>query len=144
MGPLVGIHRVQQGGPEVVGRRTVGRGGGLERRRRVTVEAEPLAANLSDWLHRGQFRKLPGGVEVHARGQVFHETVELAGGDPWSDKTIFTDDWLRQKFVSMTSTGVLEREEARRAQAEVIIALVDRLEELESLDELTEALGIFG
>jgi 2-methylcitrate dehydratase PrpD len=112
-------------------------------RSKVTVGPEPLAANLADWLKGGQFRKLPGGVDVYAGGRVSSATVEMAGGDPWSAETLFTDEWLRRKFVSMVTTGSPGRTDARAKQALRIIELVDELEHKSDVVELSEALGAF-
>lgn len=109
-------------------------------RSRVTVELEPRAANLAQWMENGQFRRIPGGVEVHARGKVHTASVDMAAGDPWSKDTLFTDEALRQKFIGMvcgTNPGSVER----RKKAECIIELVDKLENIKDLAELCDNLG---
>ncbi len=109
-------------------------------RSRVTVELEPRAANLAQWMENGQFRRIPGGVEVHARGKVHIASVDMAAGDPWSKDTLFTDEALRQKFIGMvcgTNPGSVER----RKKAECIIELVDKLENIKDLAELCDNLG---
>jgi 2-methylcitrate dehydratase PrpD len=107
----------------------------------VTVELEPLSANLGQWLEGGQFRRLPAGVDVHARGEVYSETVDMAGGDPWSEATRFTDRMLREKFRNMVVSGKAARSEKSEARAERIIQVVDRLETLDSIGEFTECLA---
>jgi 2-methylcitrate dehydratase PrpD len=109
-------------------------------RSRVTVELEPRAANLAQWMEGGQFRRIPGGVEVHARGKVHTVSVDMAAGDPWSDETLFTDEALRQKFIGMVC-GTEPASSERRARAERVIAAVDRLEGAADLGELCGSLG---
>ena len=84
--------------------------------------------------------RIPGGVEVHARGKVHTASVDMASGDPWSKDTLFTDEALRQKFIGMvcgTNPGSVER----RKKAERIIESVDRLEQIKDLAELCDKLG---
>ncbi|HSV84571.1 MAG TPA: MmgE/PrpD family protein [Ramlibacter sp.] len=102
-------------------------------RERVTVELEPRAANLAEWMVDGQFRRIPGGVEVHVGGRVFAGTADMAGGDPWSEETLFTDAALREKFVGMVGGG--RHEAARR-----VIEAVERLEDAEDLARLCQAM----
>ena len=109
-------------------------------RSRVTVELEPRAANLAEWMEDGQFRRIPGGVEVHAGGKVHAASVDMATGDPWSEETRFTDQALRQKFIGMVC-GTNPGSADRKLKAEHIIAAVDRLEEIEDLSELCRKLG---
>mgnify|MGYP001575323815 CR=1 FL=1 len=107
-------------------------------RSRVTVDLEPRAANLAQWMEGGQFRRIPGGVEVHARGKVHAASVDMAYGDPWSKETLFSDLALQQKFIGMVaSTGSPEKKQ----QAERIIAAVEGLENLKDLGDLCLALG---
>lgn len=107
-------------------------------RSRVTVELEPRAANLAQWMEGGQFRRIPGGVEVHARGKVHTASVDMAFGDPWSEETLFTDEALRQKFMGMVaSDGSAEKKQ----KAERIIAAVDRLEDSKDLKAFCDMLA---
>lgn len=70
-------------------------------RERVTVVAEPTSSNIAEWMTGGQWRGVPGGVDVHARGRVFSATADYSLGDPWSESTRFTDAQLIAKFKVM-------------------------------------------
>jgi 2-methylcitrate dehydratase PrpD len=70
-------------------------------RQRVTVTAEPTSSNIAEWMKGGQWRGVPGGVDIHARGQVFSATADHAIGDPWSPSTLLTDEPIRHKFNVM-------------------------------------------
>ncbi len=109
-------------------------------RERVSVELEPSAANLAQWMEGGQFRRIPGGVDVHARGQVFSSTVELAWGDPWSPETEFTDEALRAKLARMVA-GRDPSSTDRVRHADEIVEAVDRLEEIDDLNEFGRLLA---
>lgn len=106
-------------------------------RSKVTVAAQPMDADLSDWVKDGQYRRLPAGVDVRARGRMFSASVDMALGDPWSEQTRFTDPMLRQKFTDMVVGTRIQRTELE-GQAKKIIAAVDRLEEIQDLRELTD------
>jgi 2-methylcitrate dehydratase PrpD len=109
-------------------------------RDRVTVELEPRAANLAEWMEDGQFRRIPGGVEVHARGKVHAASVDMAAGDPWSPDTLFTDAALEEKFIGMVC-GRNPGSSERKARAQRVIDAVDGLEGARDLGELCRALG---
>jgi 2-methylcitrate dehydratase PrpD len=70
-------------------------------RARVSVTAEPRASNIADWMTGGQWRGVPGGVDIHARGQVFSATADHALGDPWHADTRLPDAALIAKFNVM-------------------------------------------
>lgn len=106
-------------------------------REKVSVEPEPTAANLADWMHKGQFRRIPAGVDVHARGRVFSRTVDMAWGDPWSEDTRFTDAALQAKFRGMVK-GCGSDE--RSALATKIIDCVQDIESLPDLSPLAQML----
>ncbi|WAH96312.1 MmgE/PrpD family protein [Arthrobacter sp. MMS18-M83] len=70
-------------------------------RGRVRVLPEPSSSNIAEWMGGGQWRGIPGGVEVHARGTVFEATADYALGDPWSEDTRLSNGGLVEKFVRM-------------------------------------------
>ncbi|MGH3626913.1 MAG: MmgE/PrpD family protein, partial [Sciscionella sp.] len=72
-----------------------------EFRGRVSVEPEPRSSNIVDWMGGGQWRGIPGGVDVFARGEVFSATADNALGDPWSEGTVMSTDQLVNKFRAM-------------------------------------------
>lgn len=78
-------------------------------RQRVSVIAEPSCDNILQWMEGGQWRRIPGGVDIHARGQTFSATVEQARGDPWSPDTRLSDDDLLVKFRAMLSLDEADR-----------------------------------
>jgi len=74
-------------------------------RARVTVEPEPRSANIAELMDGGQWRAMPGGVDVFARGTLFSETSDYALGDPWREETLLSDQELIDKFKIMAQTG---------------------------------------
>lgn len=79
-------------------------------RGKVTVEPEPSSSNIAKWMGGGQWRGIPGGVEVFARGTRFAATADNALGDPWSDSTLLSNETLVQKFLTMCGVGEDEGE----------------------------------
>ncbi|KWI47595.1 hypothetical protein WT72_31275 [Burkholderia pseudomultivorans] len=75
-------------------------------RERVTVIAEPTSSNIAEWMTGGQWRGVPGGVDVHARGEVFGLTADHADGDPWTPETCFSDERIIGKFNVMVGLDV--------------------------------------
>ena len=110
-------------------------------RERVSVELEPSSANLGEWIEDGQFRRIPGGVDVHARGTVLRRTVELAWGDPWSAETTFSDEALREKFERMVAGAGPGSPEASRHAARIVEG-VDSLEQMDDVGELGQLLAL--
>lgn len=104
-------------------------------RARVSVEPEPRSANIAALMEGGQWRSMPGGVDVFARGGVFSATSDYAHGDPWSDETRMTDQELIHKFKTMASP-----EQEPDEGASLVIDLVDRsvnaLLQADSIDNL--------
>ncbi|MGF9664194.1 MmgE/PrpD family protein [Arthrobacter crystallopoietes] len=84
-------------------------------RAKVTVEPEPRSSNIAQWMGGGQWRGIPGGVEVYARGTRFAETADYALGDPWSAETRLPGESLIDKFVSMCDDDGARSELADRA-----------------------------
>jgi 2-methylcitrate dehydratase PrpD len=74
-------------------------------RGKVIVEPEPSSSNIAKWMGGGQWRGIPGGVEVFARGTRFAATADNALGDPWSDSTLLSNETLVQKFLGMCGVG---------------------------------------
>lgn len=110
-------------------------------RDKVEVQPEPRAADLERWIQGGQFRNMPGGVDVHAAGRVLSATVDSAWGDPWTEKTRLSDMQLQDKFIGMFVSNDPRRQERMRKLAHCIIATVWKLEELSDIRELTTLLG---
>jgi 2-methylcitrate dehydratase PrpD len=98
-------------------------------RDKVSVELEPTSMRgMAESMVGPQFRALPGGVDVHARGTVFSETSALAKGDPWSSETRMSDDELVAKFIAMTQ-GPDENPTREIAElADAVISAVDGVE----------------
>ncbi|MBB5399497.1 MmgE/PrpD family protein [Paraburkholderia youngii] len=97
-------------------------------RERVTVTAEPSSSNIAEWMTGGQWRGVPGGVDIHARGTVFGATADNATGDPWTDTTRFSDAQVRSKFGVMAGLdaaggGPEELQRAVREVTDVVMAL---------------------
>ncbi|WP_322057032.1 MmgE/PrpD family protein [Paraburkholderia sp. J63] len=100
-------------------------------RSRVSVVAEPSSANIAEWMTGGQWRGVPGGVDVHARGRVFSATADHALGDPWDPRTRFTDQALRAKFNVMV--GLAPNGEGAPALVQAANALADAVMNIEAV-----------
>jgi 2-methylcitrate dehydratase PrpD len=111
-------------------------------RDKVDVEAEPSSANIGTWMTGGQWRGVPGGVDVHARGQVFSATADNSHGDPWGDRTLFTDQEILDKFYTMVGLEMASGEKAfvLKAAADGVAAAVETLEDAGGTALLTNAL----
>jgi 2-methylcitrate dehydratase PrpD len=111
-------------------------------REKVDATLEPSCANMADHIEGGQWRRIPGGVDVHARGQVFSATSEMARGDPWSDASRMSDDDLAAKFRDMVGLHALEGAEARnvRGLADDVMGAIAEIGRIE-LAQLTRPLS---
>lgn len=98
-------------------------------RNRVSVKAEPSSSNIAEWMTGGQWRGVPGGVDIYARGQVFSCTADHASGDPWSTSTLFTDEQISRKFKVMV--GLSERGDGPHALQNAVRALCDAVTTLD-------------
>jgi 2-methylcitrate dehydratase PrpD len=92
-------------------------------RNRVSVTAEPSSSNIAEWMRGGQWRGVPGGVDIYARGQVFSCTADHASGDPWSASTLFTNEQISRKFNVMV--GLSERGHGPHELQNAVSALCD-------------------
>lgn len=70
-------------------------------RAKVSVEPEPRSQNIAEWMGGGQWRGVPGGVDVDARGTTFAATADYALGDPWTSDTRLPTSRLAEKFATM-------------------------------------------
>ncbi|CAN7700565.1 MmgE/PrpD family protein [Paraburkholderia sp. SIMBA_054] len=120
-------------------------------RERVTVVPEPSSSNIAEWMTGGQWRGVPGGVDIHARGTIFSATADNAIGDPWTGATRFTDEQITRKFgvmvgLDVNGDGGDELRRAARDVADVVMSLdelpVERL--TASLDALSRSMRAQG
>lgn len=111
-------------------------------REKVDIELEPGCANMADFIEGGQWRRIPGGVDVHARGQVFSATTDMARGDPWSEESRMSDADIVAKFRDMIGLHALEGAEARSisAMADDVAGAIAELGRIE-LNLLTKPLA---
>jgi len=96
-------------------------------RERVTVMAEPTSSNIAEWMTGGQWRGVPGGVDIHARGQVFSATADYSLGDPWTASTLFSDEQIASKFkvmVGLDKAGNSNEHSALKNAAEDVIDVI--------------------
>ncbi|MDE1180042.1 MmgE/PrpD family protein [Paraburkholderia sp.] len=109
-------------------------------RKRVEVMPEPSSANIGEWMTGGQWRGVPGGVDIHARGQVFSATADHSQGDPWTTATRFSDEQIYGKFNTMI--GLDPRGEGTPALAKAAVDLIDVVMTLDeaSIERLAECL----
>jgi 2-methylcitrate dehydratase PrpD len=110
-------------------------------RRRVEVEPEPRSANIAEWMGGGQWRGIPGGVDVYARGEVFRATADLSLGDPWSEETLLADQDLLEKFRVMVGLDRSRPDGVIAEQAEKAITAIGAIESSETLAELADPLS---
>lgn len=112
-------------------------------RKRVTVTPEPTSSNIGTWITGGQWRGVPGGVDVHARGQVFSGTADMSLGDPWSELTLYSDAAILAKFHTMIGleSASSQNVAALREAADRLAATIDTLEDQSTSIELARALS---
>lgn len=112
-------------------------------RNRVVVEAEPTSANIGAWITGGQWRGVPGGVDVHARGTVFSGTADMSLGDPWSEPTLYSDAAILAKFHTMIGleSASVQHLPALREAADRLVGAIETLEIASSVGELVRALS---
>jgi 2-methylcitrate dehydratase PrpD len=114
-------------------------------RAKVFVEPEPRSANIAEWMGGGQWRGVPGGVDVRARGTQYAATADYALGDPWSQETLLPDEQLIEKFKTMAGGWRRCRaddahDDARINRAIELLLDVDASESIrETMDELSGA-----
>lgn len=99
-------------------------------RKRVDVAPEPTSSNIAEWMTGGQWRGVPGGVDIHARGQIFSATADQSLGDPWTPETVFSNEQIYSKFNVMI--GLDERGGGPPALAD---AATEVIEVIMSLDD---------
>ena len=92
-------------------------------RKRVDVMPEPTSSNIAEWMTGGQWRGVPGGVDIHARGQIFSATADHSIGDPWTPSTLFSDEQIHSKFNVMV--GLDARGEGRPALKKAAKEVID-------------------
>lgn len=120
--------------PEVLGSDTI-----RAFRAKVVVEPEPRSANIAEWMGGGQWRGVPGGVDVHARGSRLSATANHALGDPWSSETAMSDAALTEKFAVMTGLDA-DANRCDRAVA-LLLGIAEAPSVRDVMDELRRVLG---
>jgi 2-methylcitrate dehydratase PrpD len=117
-------------------------------RAKVFVEPEPRSANIAEWMGGGQWRGVPGGVDVEARGSRYAATADHALGDPWSDDTRMPDAALIEKFKAMVRGGRSGPGEDRAGDgalenaASLLFTVDSSLSVRSRLDDLRSLLGV--
>ena len=73
---------------------------------RVRVERHARGDDVWRLMEGGQFRGMPGGVSVRARGRVLEADTDYALGDPWTPETLFDDARLFGKFRDLMAGDI--------------------------------------
>ncbi len=114
-------------------------------RAKVFVEPEPRSANIAEWMGNGQWRGVPGGVDIEVGGNVYAATADHAQGDPWSPETLMSDEQLTEKFRTMVRQPLGRGSDAADESLEQAIALLLNIEASPSIrasmDDLAPLLG---
>jgi 2-methylcitrate dehydratase PrpD len=109
-------------------------------RERVHVHAEAYTEIKESMMEDGQLRELPTRVTVYARGRDFSAEASFAKGDPFSERTRFSDDQLFEKFLYMGSVkGSGDKDWLARAKQ--IRSVVFDLDKLPNVRNLTDMLS---
>ncbi len=115
----------------------------VEFRKKVTFEP-PMAEKALDELwafpRRARPVSVPTTVEVVARNRVFRERIEFARGDPWSPESIMTDEEMAEKF-RVNAVSILKDSDAWKNKVNKAIEVINGLEELKDITELTKLLS---
>ncbi len=109
-------------------------------RAKVFVEPEPRSANIAEWMGGGQWRGVPGGVDLEVGGERYSATADYALGDPWSAETLMSDAQLVTKFKAMAAEADTDDDRLDRAVA--LLQDIDAAASTRSaMDELGGLLG---
>lgn len=111
-------------------------------RERVDVELEPSSNRIAESMRGAQWRVVPGGVDIHARGAIFSATVDMAKGDPWSPRTLMSDEAIRSKFRGMLGLDPVDGTGASRIR-DAALRVLDAIEQVDRLElsRLMQPLG---
>jgi 2-methylcitrate dehydratase PrpD len=113
-------------------------------RERVEVQPEVTSSRvIAESMQGAQWRGVPGGVDIYARGKVFSATVDMALGDPWTAEARLSNDDLLSKFRVMVGLDPVDGAGATRTR-EAAKQVVGAIEDIESLGlaRLTNPLGL--
>lgn len=94
----------------------------------LTVDPTEMEVYKRD---RGKYRKAPLVVEVWARGQKFTGSAEYSKGESWNPDYKLTTEELVEKFEGNASEVLDQR------QIHQIVEVVDNLEEIDDINEVT-------
>lgn len=107
----------------------------IEFRRKVKVQPDLKTKAILDEQKREGFpKRMPMGIEVVAKNEIYRDRKEFSKGDPWKPETKFSDDEVEKKFVSNASS-VLSKRNIRK-----IIETVYSLERVDDLYALIKLL----
>ena len=110
----------------------------IEFRKRVEVDYDPELDNID--ITKGKIQwNLPASIEVSSKKGVFRATTEYTKGDPWTEKTYFTDDELKKKFLIFASSA-FSGSEKWLDQMHSAADMVFNSEKMTNVSELCDAL----
>ena len=112
-------------------------------RAKVFVVPEPRSANIVEWMGGGQWRGVPGGVDIEARGTHYTATADYALGDPWSEETLMSDERLIEKFKVMVS-GRRSGAGASEVDGDAVAHMIALLLDVDSCDSVRSAMDGLG
>lgn len=114
-----------------------------EFRRKVSIENDPYTIKvIAEDMTIGypkQPKRVPTRVEIHCRGKVFEKSGEYAKGDPWLPETVFSDEEIKEKYMS-NATEISSFSIEWDKKCEEAIDKIYNLERLDNLVELTKLL----
>jgi 2-methylcitrate dehydratase PrpD len=113
-------------------------------RERIEVIPEVTSGEgIARSMQGAQWRGVPGGVDIYARGEVFCATVDMARGDPWTSETLLSSADLVSKFRIMVGLNPADGTGATGVQ-EAAEQVISAIEDIENLDiaRLTKPLGL--
>lgn len=98
---------------------------------KVTVEGHEDAGSaiFEQMSTAGRFQRIPNGVQIEARGEVYSDEGDYAWGDPWLEETRMTDVHLKDKFRSYAVAAL------PAAQSEDALDAMFTLEQLSNVTE---------
>lgn len=109
-------------------------------RQRVVVTTEPSALDAIDNLVDGQWRNVPGGVDVETTdGRTLSYTARNAEGDSWDADTRWTDDDIISKFTTVVDS--MRPASSAGSSAQRVVDSVMDVDRSASLDELLTAVN---
>ena len=117
-------------GPKWLDPRMVEHPDAVRLKSKIRIERHPRGDSFATTFTRNQIRTMPGGIRINAGGKKYYAESDYALGDPWNDRTRFTDEDVFSKLKNIVDSQVSER----------LMHAVMNIENLPNLNDISEIL----